>query len=138
MRQTRAPSRLPVMIRLTAVGCLLFFVPDLVFAITYRANALFDWSEGGDAIAVMFAAVYIVWGLFLFASAKAPLAKNSGHFGAMLVMAVAMRDDRRHQAWSRSGWRRAGFRSDAAICNAVRVFWDGVICLDPNDRQSAR
>jgi hypothetical protein len=108
VRQTRAASWLPVMIRLTAVGYLLFFVPDLVFAITHRANALFDWGEGGDAIAVMFATVYIVWGLFLFASAKAPLANplfldfnlaaNSAHFGVMLVMAVAMRDERRHLA----------------------------------------
>jgi hypothetical protein len=111
VRQTRAASWLPVMIRLTAVGYLLFFVPDLVFAITHRANALFDWGEGGDAIAVMFATVYIVWGLFLFASAKAQLANrlfldfnlaaNSAHFGVMLVMAVAMRDERRHLASGR-------------------------------------
>jgi hypothetical protein len=106
MNQARAAPWLPVMIRLTAVGYLLFFVPDLVFAITHRTNALFDWGEGGDAIAVMFATVYIVWALFLFASAKAPLANrlfldfnltaNSAHFGVMLVMAVAMRDEHRH------------------------------------------
>jgi hypothetical protein len=108
MKQSRAASLLPVMIRLTAVGYLLFFVPDLIFAMTHRANALFDWGEGGDAIAVMFATVYIVWALFLFASARDPLANrlfldfnltaNAAHFGVMLVMAVAMRDEHRHLA----------------------------------------
>ena len=97
------------MIRLTAVGYLLFFVPDLVrVAITHRANALFDWGEGGDAIAIMFSTVYVVWALFLFRSATAPLANrlfldfnltaNAAHFGVMLVMAVAMRNQHRHLA----------------------------------------
>ncbi|OBG34521.1 hypothetical protein A5672_22390 [Mycobacterium alsense] len=99
------------MIRLTALGYLLFFVPDLVFALTGRANTLFDWGQGGcngKAIVVMFAIVYIVWALFLFASAKAPLANrgfldfnltaNSAHFAAMLAMAVAMRGEHRHLA----------------------------------------
>lgn len=112
MTQTsRAASWLPVMIRLTAVGYLLFFVPDLVFALTDRANALFDWGQGGrndPAIAVMFATVYIVWALFLFASAKAPLTNrlfldfnltaNSAHFAAMLAMAVALPDQHHHLA----------------------------------------
>ena len=108
MKQTRAASWLPVMIRLTAVGYLLFFVPDLVFAITHRANALFDWGEGGDAIAIMFSTVYVVWALFLFRSATAPLANrlfldfnltaNAAHFGVMLAMAVAMRNQHRHLA----------------------------------------
>lgn len=108
MKQTRAASWLPVMIRLTAVGYLLFFVPDLVFAITHRANALFDWGEGGDAIAIMFSTVYVVWALFLFRSATAPLANrlfldfnltaNAAHFGVMRAMAVAMRNQHRHLA----------------------------------------
>jgi hypothetical protein len=118
MKQTQ-PSRaaywLPVMIRLTAVGYLLFFVPDLVLASTHHVNGLppllarlFDWGEGGDAIAVMFSTVYIVWALFLFRSAKAPLANrlfldfnltaNAAHFGVMLVMAVAMGEHHRHLA----------------------------------------
>ena len=111
MRQTRAARWLPVMIRLTAVGYLLFFVPDLVFAITHRANALFDWGEGGpndQAIAIMFSTVYVVWALFLFRSATAPLANrlfldfnltaNSAHFVVMLAMAVTMHDQQRHLA----------------------------------------
>ena len=106
MNQNLARAWLPVMIRLTAIGYLLFFVPDLVFAITHRSNALFDWGSGADPIAVMFATVYIVWALFLFVSARDPLANrlfldfnlaaNSAHFGAMLVMAVTMRDEHRH------------------------------------------
>jgi hypothetical protein len=115
---SRAASWLPVVIRLTAVGYLLFFVPDLVLAFAHHVNGLppllarlFDWGEGGpndQAIAVMFSTVYIVWALFLFRSAKAPLANrlfldfnltaNSAHFGAMLVMAVAMREHHRHLA----------------------------------------
>lgn len=104
MRQTW----LRVVIRLTAVGYLIFFVPDLVFAITHRTNALFDWGPGGDAIAVMFATVYIVWALFLFASARDPLANrlfldfnlaaNAAHFGVMLVMAATMPEEHRHLA----------------------------------------
>ena len=90
-------------------------MPDLILSSTHHINALptllgrlFDWGAGGDAIAVMFSTVYVVWALFLFASARAPLANrlfldfnltaNSAHFGAMLVMAVAMRDQHRHLA----------------------------------------
>jgi hypothetical protein len=118
MKQTqpgRAASWLPVMIRLTAVGYLLFFVPDLVLASTHHIRALppffarlFDWGSGGDTIAVMFATVYVVWALFLFASAGDPLANrlfldfnltaNAAHFSAMLIMAVAMRDQHQHLA----------------------------------------
>ncbi len=109
MNQMRAAWWLPVVIRTTAIGYLLFFVPDLVFAITHRSNALFDWGEGGpndEALAVMFATVYIVWALFLFASARAPLANrlfldfnlaaNSAHFAVMVAMATSMTDEHRH------------------------------------------
>jgi hypothetical protein len=113
MSQTRAAAWLPVVIRLTAVGYLLFFVPDLILASTHHVSGLppllarlFDWGAGGDAVAVMFSTVYIIWALFLFASARDPLANrlfldfnltaNAAHFGAMLVMAVAMRDEHRH------------------------------------------
>ena len=40
IQQTRAASWLPVMIRLTAVGYLLFFVPDLVLASTHHVSGL--------------------------------------------------------------------------------------------------
>lgn len=112
---SRAASWLPLMIRLTAVGYLLFFVPDLILAATHHINGLppllarlFDWGAGGDAVAVMFSTIYLVWALFLFASARAPLANrlfldfnlmaNSAHFGAMLLMAVTMRDAHQHLA----------------------------------------
>lgn len=111
----RATPALAVTIRLTAVGYLLFFVPDLILASTHRVDALppllarlFDWGAGGDAIAVMFSTVYVVWALFLFAAARAPLANrlfldfnltaNTAHFCSMFVMAVAMRDEHRHLA----------------------------------------
>ncbi|HZC54230.1 MAG TPA: hypothetical protein VE441_17275 [Mycobacterium sp.] len=114
-RPSRAASWLPLMIRLTAIGYLLFFLPDLVLASTHHIGTLpplfarlFDWGEGGDAVGVMFATVYIVWALFLFASARDPLANrlfldfnltaNSAHFAAMLVMAVAMADEHQHIA----------------------------------------
>jgi hypothetical protein len=108
MTHGRATSWLPVMIRLTAVGYLLFFVPDLAFAMTHRANTLFDWGASGDPVAVMFSTVYVVWALFLYRSANAPranrlfldfnLTANCAHFGVMLVMAVDMRDQHRHLA----------------------------------------
>jgi hypothetical protein len=114
-RSSRAASWLPALIRLTAVGYLLFFVPDLILATTHHINTLppffarlFNWGEGGDPVAVMFATVYLVWALFLFGSARAPLANrlfldfnlstNSAHFGAMLIMAAAMRDQHQHIA----------------------------------------
>jgi hypothetical protein len=103
------------MIRLTAVGYLLFFVPDLILAWTHHIGTLpplfsrlFNWGEGGDPVAVMFSTVYVVWALFLFASAADPLANrlfldfnltaNSAHFGVMLIMAVTMPDQHRHLA----------------------------------------
>ena len=103
------------MIRLTAVGYLLFFVPDLILAWTHRLDALspflarlFNWGEGGDEIAVMFSTVYIVWAIFLFGSARAPLAHrlfldfnltaNTAHFGVMLTMALTMADEHQHIA----------------------------------------
>ena len=118
MKQTqpsRAASWLPVMIRLTAVGYLLFFVPKLILATTHHIDTLppffarlFDWGSGGDPVAVMFSTVYIVWALFLFGSARAPLANrlfldfnltaNAAHFGVMLIMAVTMGDQHQHLA----------------------------------------
>lgn len=115
MNRTRAAAWLPVMIQLTAIGYLAFFVPDLILAATHHLDALppffarlFDWGQGGDAIAIMFSTVYVVWALFLFASARDPLANrlfldfnltaNAAHFGAMLIMAVTMRDEHRHLA----------------------------------------
>ena len=114
-RASGPASWLPTMIRLTAVGYLLFFVPDLVLAATQHVHGLppvlarlFDWGAGGDPVAVMFATVYVVWALFLFGSARTPLANrlfldfnlaaNAAHFGAMTIMAVAMPDQHRHLA----------------------------------------
>ena len=109
----RAAAWLPVMIRLTAVGYLAFFVPNLILATTHRIGTLppvlgrlFDW--GGDEIAIMFSTVYIVWAIFLFASARDPsanrlfldfnLAANGAHFVVMLAMAMAMPDEHQHIA----------------------------------------
>jgi hypothetical protein len=111
----RAAAWLPVIIRLTALGYLIFFVPNLVLAATHHISTLppvlgrlFDWGEGGDTVAVMFSTVYIVWALFLFRSARAPsanrmfldfnLTANAAHFAAMLVMAVTMPDEHQHTA----------------------------------------
>jgi hypothetical protein len=110
-----AAGWLPLMIRLTALGYLLFFVPDLVLAITHRVQGLppmlgrlFDWGAGGDAVAVMFATVYIVWAIFLYGCARQPLANrtfldfnltaNTAHFAAMAIMAVSMPEHREHTA----------------------------------------
>jgi hypothetical protein len=112
-RPSRAAAWFPVMIRLTAVGYLLFFVPDLILASTHHINGLppplarlVDWGEGSDPLAVMFCTVYVVWALFLFGSARAPLenrlfldfnlAANSAHVGVMLIMAATMPDEHQH------------------------------------------
>jgi hypothetical protein len=72
----RAVAWLPVLIRLTALGYLAFFVPNLMLAATDRISTLppllgrlFDWGEGrGDpAVAVMFCTVYVAWAIFFFA-----------------------------------------------------------------------
>lgn len=109
----RATAWLPLIIQLIALGYLLFFVPDLVLATTHQIHGLppllgrlFDWGDGSDAVAVMFATVYIVWAIFLFEAARDPLAHrlfldfnlvaNSAHFFAMVIIAVAMPGHRQH------------------------------------------
>lgn len=113
-----AVAWLPLMIRLTALGYLAFFVPNLILAATHRIGTLppvlgrlFDWGGGGltdPAVAIMFSTVYIIWAIFLFASAHDPsanrlflnfnLAANGAHFAVMLAMAVTMPDEHQHIA----------------------------------------
>jgi hypothetical protein len=111
----RATAWLPLIIRLTAVGYLVFFIPNLILAATHHVGTLppmlarlFDWGQGGDAVAVMFSTVYVVWAIFLFRSARDPsanrvfldfnLTANVAHFAVMLVMAVTMPDEHEHIA----------------------------------------
>jgi hypothetical protein len=111
----RATAWLPLIIRLTAVGYLVFFIPNLILAATHHIGTLppmfarlFDWGQGGDAVAVMFSTVYVVWAIFLFRSARDPsanrlfldfnLTANAAHFAVMLVMAVTMPDEHEHIA----------------------------------------
>ena len=115
MHKIRVDTLLPLMIRVTAIGYLLFFVPNLALAATHRIDALppmlarlFDWGGNADATAVMLSTVYVVWAVFLFRSARAPLAHglfldfnltaNSAHFAVMLVMALTMPEEHRHAA----------------------------------------
>ena len=110
-----AAALLPLMIRLTAVGYLLFFVPNLVLAATHSIDTLppllaqlFNWGGSADATAVMLSTVYVVWAIFLFRAARSPvenrlfldfnLVANSAHFAAMLVMALTMPDEHQHTA----------------------------------------
>ena len=113
MNKTRSDTLLPLMIRVTAIGYLIFFVPNLVLAATHHIDTLppllarlFDWGGGADATAVMLSTVYVVWAMFLFRSARAPLdhglfldftlMANSAHFAAMLIMALTMPEQHRH------------------------------------------
>ena len=97
------------MIRLTAIGYLVFFVPNLVVAVTHRDYAVFDWAQDGSdgpAVSIMFSTVYLIWATYLFSSARAPLANrlfldfnptaNAAHFGVMLIMAVTMSHEHKH------------------------------------------
>jgi hypothetical protein len=103
------------MIRLTSLGYLLFFIPNLILASTHNIATLpplfarlFNWGAGGDDVAVMLSTVYIVWAIFLCRSARNPLAHrlfldfnltaNAAHFGAMLIMALADSDAHQHIA----------------------------------------
>jgi hypothetical protein len=106
---SRAAAWLPMMIRLTATGYLIFFVPNLVLAITNRASTVFDWGPGGSndrAVSIMFSTVYLVWAICLYACARAPranrlfldfnLTANAAHFGVMLIMAITMAREHTH------------------------------------------
>ena len=115
MDKMRPATLLPLMIRVTAIGYLLFFVPNLVLAAAHHIDTLppllarlFDWGGNADSTAVMLSTVYVVWAMFLFRSAREPLAHglfldfnlmaNSAHFAAMLVMALTMPEEHRHAA----------------------------------------
>jgi hypothetical protein len=115
MNRIRLDTLLPLMIRVTAIGYLIFFVPNLVLAATHHIDTLppmlarlFDWGGNADASAVMLSTVYVVWAIFLYRSARAPLAHglfldfnliaNSAHFAAMLIMALTMPEEHRHAA----------------------------------------
>jgi hypothetical protein len=113
MTRAQRTTLLPLMIRLTAIGYLLFFIPNLLLAATHHIHTLppfvarlFDWGGSTDATAVMLSTVYVVWAIFLFHSARAPLAHrlfldfnltaNAAHFVAMLLMALTMPEQRGH------------------------------------------
>ena len=113
MTRNQRTALLPSMIRVTAIGYLIFFVPNLVLAATHHIDTLppllarlFDWGGSADATAVMLSTVYVVWAMFLFRSARAPLEHglfldfnlmaNSAHFAAMLIMALTMPEQHRH------------------------------------------
>ena len=102
MDKIRPATLLPLMIRVTAIGYLFFFVPNLMLAATHHIDTLppllarlFDWGGNADSTAVMLSTVYVVWAMFLFRSARDPLAHglfldfnlaaNSAHFAAMLI-----------------------------------------------------
>lgn len=113
MTRIRPDTLLPLMIRITAIGYLIFFVPNLALAATHHIDTLppllarlFDWDVNADATAVMLSTVYVVWAMFLFRAARAPLEHglfldfnlmaNSAHFAAMLIMALTIPDEHRH------------------------------------------
>ena len=113
MNRIQPATLLPLMIRVTAIGYLFFFVPNLVLAATHHIGTLppllarlFDWGGNADSSAVMLSTVYVVWAMFLFRSARAPLEHglfldfnlmaNSAHFAAMLIMALTMPEQHRH------------------------------------------
>jgi hypothetical protein len=108
-----AASWLTPMIRLTALGYLVFFGPDLVLSATDHIDdlpqtltQLLAWGQGGHSVDVMLSTIYVVWALFLFVSARDPIANrlfidfslvaNTAHFAAMLIMAATMPDEHHH------------------------------------------
>jgi hypothetical protein len=104
---------LPTVIRTLAVLFVVFFSLALVAAATKSQapgllDDLFGWGSIGDAEEMMISAIYIVWGLFLWPTAKDParyrffldftIAANAAHFGVMLVQAIVIEGEHLHLA----------------------------------------
>ena len=111
MTSAAAITRLTTVIRVIAVIFIVFFSIALVASATKTQapgllNELFAWGSIGDAEEMMISAIYIVWGAFLWAAAKDPLAHrffidftvaaNAAHFGLMFIQAIVMEGEHRH------------------------------------------
>lgn len=88
-----------------------FFVAALIGSATKMSEPtllyrLVGWGSVGDAEEQMISIVYIVWGVFLWKSAKDPLRNrlfidftlvaNLAHFGLMAIQSVVMRGEHIH------------------------------------------
>jgi hypothetical protein len=106
-----APGVLPTVIRVVAVAFIVFFTLAFVAAATESEPPgplyeMFGWGSIGDAEEMMIAAIYIVWGFFLWRTAKDPashrlfldftVAANAAHFGVMFVQAIVMHGEHVH------------------------------------------
>lgn len=102
----------PIALRLLAAGFVVFFGGMVVLwalggvepgSLLYP---LTRWGHDQIATETMLCAVYVVWGVFLWRAADDPASNrlfidftvvaNFAHFGAMLVMAIAMGGEHTH------------------------------------------
>jgi hypothetical protein len=109
--QSLAERLLPNVIRAIAAIFVVFFTVGLISSATESdppglIRDMFAWGSIGDAEEMMLSAVYIVWGLFLWQTAKDPLrhrffidftiAANAAHFLVMLVQGIVMEGEHTH------------------------------------------
>lgn len=102
---------LPTVIRVVAAAFVVFFTLAFVGSATKNKPPaplydMFGWGSIGDAEEMMISAIYIVWGLFLWAAARDParhrffidftIAANAAHFGVMFVQAIVMEGEHVH------------------------------------------
>ena len=108
MNSSRA---LALALRLTSVALIVVFTLLFLASVTrtdtpeflYR---LFAWGEVGDAEEQMLAAVYVVWGVFLWIAARAPLqhrlfidftiVANLAHAAVMTVQSLTYQGEHAH------------------------------------------
>lgn len=98
---------------LRAVGgtFIAFFIFAFIGSVTQMTEPHFlyemlGWSSPGDPEEQMMAAIYVVWGVFLWRAAsdssshplfiEFSIAGNAAHFAMMLVQAIAMRGEHSH------------------------------------------
>jgi hypothetical protein len=109
--QPVAERLLPNVIRAVAAIFVVFFAIALIASATESDSPglirdLFAWGSIGDAEEMMLSAIYIVWGLFLWQTARDPLrhrffidftiAANAAHFLVMLVQSIVMHGEHAH------------------------------------------
>ena len=105
------PRALALVLRFTAAAFVLVFALLFLASVTQTDTPeflyrLFAWGDVGDAEEQMLAAVYIVWGVFLWIAARAPLehrlfidftiVANLAHASVMAVQSFTYHDEHAH------------------------------------------
>ena len=105
------PRALALMLRLTAVAFVVVFTLLFLASVTQTDTpellySLFAWGDIGDAEEQMLAAVYIVWGIYVWIAARAPMrhrlfidftiTANLAHAAVMAVQSFTYEGEHAH------------------------------------------